>query len=51
MSTPNPVSADLAEIKAKLAAFETKQVGWFKANWPHLVTWVGGVALAVKHFL
>jgi hypothetical protein len=50
-STPESIAADIAAIKAKVTAFEAKQVGWLKANWPHLVTWIGGVALAVKHFL
>jgi hypothetical protein len=52
-STPESIAADIAAIKAKLTAFEAKQVGWLKANWPHVASWgVGGVIfLAVKHFI
>lgn len=39
------VDADVAKLKALGVKFETSVGTWFKANWPHIVTW-GAVAAA-----
>lgn len=34
------VDAEVAKLKALGVKFETDVSAWFKANWPHIVTWV-----------
>lgn len=49
--------AELAVVKARLAVLESDAKtswsdvkAWFKANWVHLVTWLGVGALVMKVF-
>lgn len=49
------IDAELAVVKAKIAVLEAagktdyaKVKAYALANFPHVVTWAGGVALAVK---
>ena len=37
--------------EADLESDWTKVKAWFVANWPHFVTWGGGVYLVLKHLV
>jgi len=41
------IDADVAALKARVSALESGVSAWFKANWPHIVTWaaVGGSSI------
>lgn len=44
------IDADVAKLKALGVKFETSTSAWFKANWPHIVTWAtlgSGTVVAV----
>ena len=52
------IDVDLESVKNRLTALEAKAEAdaksveaWFKANWPHFVTWGGAAWLVVKHAL
>lgn len=52
------VDADLASIKAHLAALEAKAAAdekavstWIKNQWPHFVTWAGSAWIILKHLV
>lgn len=44
------VDADVAKLKALGVKFETDVGAWFKANWPHIVTWGALAGPAVVKF-
>jgi hypothetical protein len=44
------VEARIAALEAKVKAEGAKVNTWFKTLWPHLITWAGGVVMALKAF-